>query len=138
MTAGPLALLDGVRVVAFTQFLLGPAAGQYLADMGADVVKVEPPVKGAYERNWSGAGSFVNGVSTFFLLAHRNVRSVGVDLKHDEGRRVARELCRQADVVLVNFRPGVMERLGLAEEDLRRDNPSLIYACGSGYGSDSP
>jgi crotonobetainyl-CoA:carnitine CoA-transferase CaiB-like acyl-CoA transferase len=138
MSAGALALLDGVRVVAFTQFLLGPAAAQYLADMGADVVKVEPPVKGSYERNWSGAGSFVNGVSTFFLLAHRNVRSVGVDLKHEEGRRVARDLCREADVVLVNFRPGVMERLGLAEEDLRRDNPSLVYACGSGYGSDSP
>jgi crotonobetainyl-CoA:carnitine CoA-transferase CaiB-like acyl-CoA transferase len=138
MTATPLRLLEGVRVVAFTQFLLGPAAAQYLADMGADVVKVEPPVKGAYERSWSGAGSFVNGVSTFFLLAHRNVRSVGIDLKHDEGRQVALELCRHADVVLVNFRPGVMERLGLSEQDLRRENPSLIYACGSGYGTDSP
>ena len=138
MTGTALALLAGVRLVAFTQFLLGPAAAQDLADMGADVVKVEPPVRGSYERSWSGAGSFVNGVSTFFLLAHRNVRSVGVDLKHDEGRQVALDLCRDADVVLVNFRPGVMERLGLAEEDLRRVNPSLIYACGSGYGSDSP
>jgi crotonobetainyl-CoA:carnitine CoA-transferase CaiB-like acyl-CoA transferase len=138
MTGAPLELLAGVRVVAFTQFLLGPAAAQYLADMGADVVKVESPVKGAYERTWSGAGSFVNGVSTFFLLAHRNVRSVGVDLKHDEGRRVALDLCRHADVVLVNFRPGVMERLGLGEEQLRQANPSLVYACGSGYGSDSP
>ena len=114
MTGAPLKLLAGVRVVAFTQFLLGPAAAQYLADMGADVVKVEPPVKGSYERTWSGAGSFVNGVSTFFLLAHRNVRSVGIDLKHEEGRRVALDLCRRADVVLVNFRPGVMEKLGLA------------------------
>lgn len=138
MTGASLELLAGVRVVAFTQFLLGPAAAQYLADMGADVVKVEPPVRGSYERGWSGAGSFVNGVSTFFLLAHRNVRSVGVDLKHDEGRRAALDLCRHADVVLVNFRPGVMERLGLGEDDVRRENPSVVYACGSGYGSDSP
>jgi len=138
MTGAPLELLAGVRVVAFTQFLLGPAAAQYLADMGADVIKVEPPVKGSYERSWSGAESFVNGVSTFFLLAHRNVRSVGIDLKHEEGRRVALDLCRRADVVLVNFRPGVMERLGLAEQDLRRENPTLVYACGSGYGSDGP
>jgi crotonobetainyl-CoA:carnitine CoA-transferase CaiB-like acyl-CoA transferase len=138
MTTAPLELLAGVRVVAFTQFLLGPAAAQYLADMGADVVKVEQPVRGPHERNWSGAGSFVNGVSTFFLLAHRNVRSVAIDLKHAEARQLVLELCRDADVVLVNFRPGVMERLGLSAEDLKRENPSLIYACGSGYGSDSP
>jgi crotonobetainyl-CoA:carnitine CoA-transferase CaiB-like acyl-CoA transferase len=80
----------------------------------------------------------VNGVSTFFLLAHRNVRSVGVDLKHEDARQVVLDMCRDADVVLVNFRPGVMERLGLGYEDLRRDNPGLVYACASGYGSDSP
>jgi crotonobetainyl-CoA:carnitine CoA-transferase CaiB-like acyl-CoA transferase len=138
MAGPPLQLLDGVRVVAFTQFLLGPAAAQYLADMGADVVKVEQPVRGPHERGWSGAGSFVGGVSTFFLLAHRNVRSVALDLKRDEARQVALELCREADVVLVNFRPGVMERLGLGYEDLRRENPSLVYACASGFGADSP
>jgi crotonobetainyl-CoA:carnitine CoA-transferase CaiB-like acyl-CoA transferase len=131
-------LLDGVRVVAFTQFLLGPAAAQYLADMGADVVKVEEPARGAYERRWSGAGSFANGVSTFFLLAHRNVRSIGLDLKHPEARQVALDLCREADVVLVNFRPGVMEALGLGYEDLARENPGLVYACASAYGADSP
>jgi crotonobetainyl-CoA:carnitine CoA-transferase CaiB-like acyl-CoA transferase len=138
MTRPPLQLLAGVRVVAFTQFLLGPAAAQYLADMGADVVKVEQPGRGPHERGWSGAGSFVGGVSTFFLMAHRNVRSVALDLKHEEAREVALSLCREADVVLVNFRPGVMERLGLGYDDLRADNPSVVYACASGYGSDSP
>jgi crotonobetainyl-CoA:carnitine CoA-transferase CaiB-like acyl-CoA transferase len=133
-----LQLLKGVRVVAFTQFLLGPAAAQYLADMGADVVKVEEPTSGPHERRWAGAESFVNGVSTFFMLAHRNVRSIGIDLKSDEGRQVARRLCLDADVVLVNFRPGVMDRLGLSYEELRQENERLIYAVASGYGSDSP
>lgn len=134
----PLQLLSGIRIVAFTQFLLGPAAAQYLADMGADVVKVEEPRGGPHERRWAGAESFLNGVSTFFMLAHRNVRSVGIDLKSEEGREVARRLCLDADVVLVNFRPGVMERLGLSYEELSRDNPRLIYAVASGYGSHSP
>ncbi len=133
-----LRLLEGVRVVAFTQFLLGPAAAQYLADMGADVVKIEEPTKGPHERRWAGAGSFVNGVSTFFMLAHRNVRSLGLDLKHPQAREVVLDLCREADVALVNFRPGVMERLGFSYEDLSAQNPGLIYASASGYGSDSP
>ncbi len=134
-TAGPL---HGVRIIAFTQFLLGPAAAQYLADMGADVIKIEEPVRGPHERRWSGAESFVNGVSTFFLLAHRNVRSVGIDLKSPDGRRLAARLCKDADVVLANFRPGVMERLGLSYDDLSQENPGLIYAEASGYGTDSP
>jgi crotonobetainyl-CoA:carnitine CoA-transferase CaiB-like acyl-CoA transferase len=133
-----LKLLDGVRIIAFTQFLLGPAAAQYLADMGADVIKIEEPTTGPYERRWAGAQSFVNGESTFFMLAHRNVRSIGLDLKKPEDRDVARRLCADADVALVNFRPGVMERLGLGYEELSRDNERLIYACASGYGSDSP
>lgn len=136
--AAPLRLLEGVRIIAFTQFLLGPAAAQYLADMGADVIKIEEPTKGPHERRWAGAESFVNGESTFFMLAHRNVRSVGLDLKKPEDRDVARRLCAEADVALVNFRPGVMERLGLGYDELSRENERLIYACASGYGSDSP
>lgn len=134
----PLRLLEGIRVVAFTQFLLGPAAVQHLADMGADVIKVEEPGRGSFERNWSGAGSFVNGVSTFFLLAHRNVRSATINLKSEEGRAIALDLCRTADVVVSNFRPGVMERLGLDYDTLRLQRPDLIYASASGYGSHSP
>lgn len=132
-----LKLLEGVRIIAFTQFLLGPAAVQYLADMGADVVKIEPPA-GPYERRWAGAGAFVNGVSSFFMLAHRNVRSISLDLKRPKGLEVARELCRGADVVVSNFRPRVMEKLGLDYPELSRLKPDLVYACASGYGSDSP
>jgi crotonobetainyl-CoA:carnitine CoA-transferase CaiB-like acyl-CoA transferase len=133
----PLALLSDVKIVAFTQFLLGPAAVQYLADMGADVVKVEHP-SGAYERTWSGGNTWVNGVSAFFLLAHRNVRSVTLNLKHPEGIEAARRLIAEADVLVENFRPGVMERLGLGHEALRAKHPRLIYASASGYGTDSP
>src|ERR671936_65957 len=86
----PLAILAGVRVVSFTQFLLGPSGVQFLADLGADVIKVEPPGGRLWERNWSGAEVFKNGVSVFFLLAHRNQRSLTLDLKHPDGRAVAR------------------------------------------------
>lgn len=129
--------LSGVRVLCFTQFLLGPAAAQYLADMGADVIKVERP-EGAWERSWAGGDTFVNDVSVFFLLGHRNVRSIAVDLKDPRGVEVCRQLAEQVDVVIGNFRSGVLERLGLGSEDLRARNPRLIYATASGYGDDSP
>ena len=138
MTAAPLALLSGVRVVAFTQFLLGPVAAQYLADMGADVIKVEAPVSGAWERSWAGGDTFVNGVSAFFLLSHRNVRSVALDLKSEDGREAVRRLISTADVVVENFRPSVMDRLGLGFEAVREIRPDIIYASASGYGPDGP
>jgi crotonobetainyl-CoA:carnitine CoA-transferase CaiB-like acyl-CoA transferase len=134
----PLKLLDGVKIVSFSAFLIGPAAAQYLADMGADVVKVEEPSRGPHERHWSGADTYLNGISAFFLMSNRNVRSIAIDLKSDEGRGVAIDLCRGADVVITNFRPPVMERLGLDYESLRAENPSLVYACATGYGSDGP
>jgi crotonobetainyl-CoA:carnitine CoA-transferase CaiB-like acyl-CoA transferase len=125
--------LDGVRIVAFTQFLLGPAAVQYLADLGADVIKVEGPF-GAWERTWSGANTYLNDVSVFFLLANRNCRSVTLDLKSAAGVEVARKLIASADVVLENFRPGVMKRFGLDYDVLHDQFPELIYASASGYG----
>lgn len=133
-----LELLKGVRILAFTQFLLGPAACQYLADMGADVIKIEPPGRGAWERSWSGADTFIGGVSTFFMLANRNLRSVTLNLKSSGGVGVARRLIETADVIVENFRPGVMDRLGLGYEDARKINPRIIYAAGSGYGGDGP
>ncbi|HSS93413.1 MAG TPA: CaiB/BaiF CoA-transferase family protein [Candidatus Dormibacteraeota bacterium] len=133
-----LRLLAGIRILAFTQFLLGPAACQYLADMGADVIKIEPPGRGAWERSWAGADTFIGGVSAFFLLANRNLRSVSLNLKSAPGVEVARKLAEKADVVVENFRPGVMDRLGLGYEELRKGNPNIIYAAGSGYGSDGP
>ena len=129
--------LSGIKILSLTQFLLGPAGVQYLADLGADVIKVEPPW-GAWERTWSGGNHFLNGVSPFFLLAHRNVRSITLDLKRAEAQEVARRLASEADVVVQNFRPGVVDRFGLDYETLHRDNPRLIYASVSGYGEESP
>ena len=134
----PLAILSGVRVVSFTQFLLGPSGVQFLADLGADVIKLEPRGGTLWERNWSGANVFKNGVSVFFMLAHRNQRSLTVDLKKPDGQAVARRLLEGADVLVQNFRPGVMERLGLGWEAARAINPRLIYVSASGYGDKSP
>jgi crotonobetainyl-CoA:carnitine CoA-transferase CaiB-like acyl-CoA transferase len=133
-----LQLLAGVRILAFTQFLLGPAACQYLADMGADVIKIEPPGRGAWERSWAGANAYLGGVSAFFMLANRNSRSMTLNLKSKRGVEVARKLVETADVIVENFRPGVMDRLGLGYEAAREINPRVIYAAGSGYGSDGP
>jgi len=133
-----LGLLAGVRILAFTQFLLGPAACQYLADMGADVIKIEPPGRGAWERSWAGAELFINGVSAFFLLANRNLRSVTLNLKSERGAEAARKLAAMTDVLIENYRPGVLDRLGLGYERIKELNPNVIYASGSGYGSDGP
>ena len=133
-----LGLLTGVRILAFTQFLLGPAACQYLADMGADVIKIEPPGRGAWERSWAGAEAFINGVSVFFMLANRNLRSVTLNLKTERGLEVARKLAAKTDVIVENYRPGVLDRLGLGYERIKELNPNVIYASGSGYGSDGP
>ncbi len=133
-----LGLLAGVRILAFTQFLLGPAACQYLADMGADVIKIEPPGRGAWERSWAGAELFINGVSAFYLLANRNLRSVTLNLKSKRGAEVARKLAARTDVVIENYRPGVLDRLGIGYERIKELNPNVIYASGSGYGSDGP
>ncbi|WP_159537670.1 CaiB/BaiF CoA-transferase family protein [Aeromicrobium sp. 9AM] len=127
-----------MKVVAFTTFLVGPAAAQYLADMGADVVKIEEPRHGPHERRWSGANHFLNGESILYLMSTRNTRSIGLDLKSEAGRKVARRMCDEADVVVSNFRPGVMDRLGLGFDDLRQSNPGLVYASASGYGARSP
>ena len=130
-------LLEGIRVVSFCHFLQGPAGAQYLADMGADVIKVEP-VLGAHERHWSGADVFVEGVSGFYLCANRNKRSIAIDLKSEAGHAVAARLIAGADVVMENFRPGVFARLGFTDDVLKRLNPDLIYASASGYGSSGP
>src|SRR5919197_3415866 len=107
-----LDLLKGVRVVSFNHFLLGPMGIQLLGDLGADVIAVES-VEGAWHRHWSGADAWCDGQSMLFLCANRNKRSVALDLKAPKGREIAHRLAETADVVAENFRPGVMERLGL-------------------------
>jgi crotonobetainyl-CoA:carnitine CoA-transferase CaiB-like acyl-CoA transferase len=129
--------LSGIKILSLTQFLLGPAGTQYLADLGADVIKVEPPW-GAWERTWSGSNHFLNGISPFFLLAHRNVRSITLDLKRPEAQEAAGRLAADADVLVQNYRPGVIGRFGLDYETLRKSNPRLVYASVSGYGEESP
>lgn len=133
-----LTSLAGVRILSFTQFLLGPVAVQYLADLGSDVIKIEPPGVGAWERSWAGGDTFINGISAFFLLSHRNARSLSLNLKSARGKDVALRLARTADVVVENFRPGVMDRLGLGYSDILAVKPDIIYATGSGYGVNSP
>ncbi len=133
-----LQMLAGVRVLSFTQFMLGPSGVGYLADLGADVVKIEPPGGALWERHWTGANHFVNGESVFYLLNHRNQRSLTLDIKKPAAVDVARRLVQGADVLVQNFRPGVMERAGLGWEAARAWNPRLIYVSASGYGQDSP
>ncbi len=129
--------LSGTRVVSFTHFLQGPSASQLLADLGADVIKVEPH-GGAFERSWTGPDKFLNGVSPFFSLGNRNVRSIVVDLKSADGIAMVRRLLADADVLIESFRPGTMDKLGLGPDELTELNPRLIYASLSGYGSDGP
>ncbi len=131
-------LLEGIRIVSFNHFFMGPAAIQHLADMGADVIAVEP-LEGAFQRHWGGDGNKrVNGFSMLMLAANRNKRSLALDLKEPSGREIARRLIATADVVAENFRPGVMDKLGLGYEALRALKPGIIYASGSGFGADGP
>lgn len=130
-------MLDGMRVVSFCHFLQGPAGVQHLADLGADVVKIEPP-SGPYERHWRGGNPHPGGVSAFFLCANRNKRSLAVDLKHPDGKAVVMDLIARADVVVENFRAGVMDRLGFGFDAVRAVRPEIIYASASGWGSSGP
>jgi crotonobetainyl-CoA:carnitine CoA-transferase CaiB-like acyl-CoA transferase len=130
--------LDGVRVLDFTQMMMGPWASQFLADMGADVIKVERPGAGEWERGLHAVGELLDGQSPFFLAMNRNKRSVALNLKDERARDVCRRLAERSDLVMENFRPGVMDRLGLGYDELRRVNPSIVYVSGSGFGPDGP
>jgi Predicted acyl-CoA transferases/carnitine dehydratase len=129
--------LAGVRVIDFTQIMLGPSATQMLGDYGADVIKIERPGTGDLSRVTlpdDPAGSD----NPAFSSLNRNKRSIALDLSTQAGRVIARELVRDADVVVSNFRPGVMERLGLGYDELSELNPRLIFAVGTGYGLTGP
>ena len=115
-------LLAGTRVVSFNHFLVGPTGAQILGDLGADVIAVEP-LGGAFQRNWSVGNRFVDGQSVNHLSTGRNKRSIALDLKAPAGLEVARKLVQAADVMMENFRPGTMEKLGLGYEDMAAINP---------------
>lgn len=131
-------VLGGMRVLSFCHYLQGPACTQYLADMGADVVKVEPG-KGAFERHWAGADKVkVDGVSAFYICANRGSRSLALDLKHPDSRKVIQALIQRSHVVVENFRPGVLDRLGYGYDAARAVKPDIIYASASGFGAEGP
>ena len=130
--------LDGVLVIEFSQFLSGPSAGLRLADLGARVIKIERPETGDICRQMYISNVVLDGDSTTFHSINRNKESFAADLKLPVDRARVRKLLAKADVVLHNFRPGVIERLGYSYEDLQAFNPDVVYGSISGYGSDGP
>jgi len=127
--------LEGVRVLSFCRALAGPFAAMLLSDLGAEVVKVEAPEKGDLSRV---TGPFVKEVGSYFLSINRGKKSITLDLKKEEARKIVFALAGKADILLENFRPGVMERLGLGYEQVRFHNPRIIYASVSGFGQSGP
>ena len=130
--------LDGIRVIDFTQVMLGPCATQMLGDFGADVIKIERPNTGDLSRNFFGESDEMAMNNAVFASLNRNKRSVEINTKSDEGRQQVLDLVRTADVVVDNFRAGVMERLGFGYEALSAINPRIICASGTGYGPVGP
>ncbi len=130
--SGPL---RGYRVVDVTNVIAGPFATMMLADQGADVIKVEAPHRPDHTRH---AGPGEQGLRASFLNNNRNKRSVAIDVKSDEGREALLKLVATADVFIQNFRPGVVERLGIGEPELRKVRPDLIYVSMSGWGENGP
>lgn len=130
--AGPL---EGIRVLDFTRVLSGPSAALALADLGAEVLKIEPPGGGDETRSFP---PFRDGESHYYISINRGKKSIVVDLKTEQGIALARDLAAKSDVLLENYRPGVMDRLGLSYKVLAEDNPGLIYCAISGFGMDGP
>ncbi len=131
MTAEPP--LRGIRILDFSRLIAGPLCTQHLADLGAEVIKVENPTTGDEVRGWDTPGE--PGRSAFFCAFNRSKKSVAIDLKQERGRQLARDMAHHCDVVIENFRPGVMGRFGLDAERLRGDDPRLIYVSISAYGA---
>jgi crotonobetainyl-CoA:carnitine CoA-transferase CaiB-like acyl-CoA transferase len=128
--------LEGIRVIDFTQAMAAPFGTMNLADMGADVIKIEPPRTGEPTRELSSIAR--NGHSATFMTMNRDKRGLTVDLKQPEGVEIVKHLARTADVFVQNYRPGVAERLGLGYEALSAVNPRLIYCSVSGFGGTGP
>lgn len=128
-------ILDGVKVLDLSRVLAGPYCGMMLADMGADVIKVELPGKGDDARR---NAPIVDGKSAYYMNLNRNKRGITLNLKSEEGKHILRELIKDTDILIENYRPGVMNRLGLGYEALSKINPALIYGAVSGFGQYGP
>ncbi|MEZ5356895.1 MAG: CoA transferase [Bryobacteraceae bacterium] len=131
-----MAPLDGLTILDFTRAVAGPFCTMRLGDLGARVIKIEEPARGDETRAWGPP--FVGDESAYFLSMNRNKESVAVDLKSTEGLRLVRAIAAKADVLVENFRPGVMDRLGLGYAALAESNPRLVYASVSGFGQTGP
>ena len=129
--------LGDVTIADFTQLMAGGWAAQKLGDMGADVIKIEPP-GGEFQREMSYAGQYLDGMGIGYLTMNRNKRSVSIDLKSEEGHEIAERIVAEADVLIQNFRPGVMERLGFDYESVTEINPDIVYVSVSAYGDSGP
>jgi crotonobetainyl-CoA:carnitine CoA-transferase CaiB-like acyl-CoA transferase len=127
--------LEGIRILDFSHVYQGPVGTQILGDYGADVIKVERPGSGDWSRAW---GPFVKGVSLPFANLNRNKRSLAVNLKSEPGIEIVRRLVANADILVHNFRKGVMEKNGLGYEEVKAINPSIVYAWSSGWGDSGP
>ncbi|MCU1431760.1 MAG: CoA transferase [Actinotalea sp.] len=128
-------MLAGLRVLELATVITGPYAGMLLADLGADVIKVEPPSGDGF-RGWDGTGSPT--VRPAFAAYNRGKQSIAIDLKRDEGRQLVHQLAAQADAVIENFRPGVADRLGIGYDDLRTVNERIVYCSITGLGAEGP
>lgn len=128
--------LAGVKVLDLTQIMAGPYCAMTLGDMGADVVKVEKPNGGDDARRMGPP--FINGESAAFLGINRNKRGIVVDMRTDDGREIVQNLARRSDILLQNFRPGSLERMGLGYEQVREINPAIVYCTISGFGATGP
>src|SRR6185312_13673385 len=131
-----MGILSGIRVADFTRVVAGPYCTMQLSDLGAEVIKVEQPGKGDDSRGWGPP--FVEGEGAYYLAINRNKKSVCINLHAADGVELARKLILKSDVVVENFRPGLMDRLGLGYEDLCKDHPGLIYCSISGFGQSGP
>jgi crotonobetainyl-CoA:carnitine CoA-transferase CaiB-like acyl-CoA transferase len=127
--------LDGIKVLDLTRALAGPFCTMILGDLGASVAKLEPLHDGDMSRSW---GPFDDGESVYFLSTNRNKRSVAIDFRAPEGRELIRRLAREADVVVNNFKPGVMEDMELSSSALQSVNPKLVFVTITGFGADGP
>ena len=131
--------LAGLKVIDFSQLLQGPYATQMLGDLGADVIKIERYGSGDIYRGMTFFNKWIaEDESPCFMAWNRNKRSIAIDMKKEEGKKIILQLIEQADIVVENFRPGVMERLGYGYAALKKINPKIIYCSASGWGSDGP
>ena len=131
--------LAGLKVIDFSQLLQGPYATQMLGDLGADVIKIERYGSGDIYRSMTFFNKWIaDDESPCFMAWNRNKRSIAIDMKKEEGKKIILQLIEQADIVVENFRPGVMERLGYGYAALKKINPKIIYCSASGWGSDGP